>query len=80
MPSQVRLLPPPFRSRTGFAPSIYDRKLSRSGHAVLNQKRRVTLPRAACAEAGLQDGDRVRVRSEGDGRLVLERIEPPPAA
>jgi bifunctional DNA-binding transcriptional regulator/antitoxin component of YhaV-PrlF toxin-antitoxin module len=46
---------------------------------VINQKRRVTLPRHACIEAGLQDGDRVRVQSDGDGRLMLERIEPPPA-
>ena len=76
-PSQVRLLPPPFRSRPGFAPSKYDRALGRNGQAVLNQKRRVTLPRQACVEAALQDGDRVRVRSDGDGRLVLERIEPP---
>jgi hypothetical protein len=77
-PSQVRLLPPPFRSRPGLRPSKYDRKTGRSGEAVLNQKRRVTLPRQACIEAGLQDGDRVHVRSEGDGRIVLERIEPPP--
>ncbi len=77
-PSQVRLLPPPFRSRSGFQPSKYDRKLGRSGQAVINQKRRVTLPRQACIEASVQDGDRVRVRSDGDGRLVLERIEPPP--
>jgi hypothetical protein len=79
MPSQVRLLPPPFRPRPGYPPSVYDRKLSRSGHAILNQKRRVTLPRAACIQAGLQDGDRVYVRSEGDGRMVLERMDPPPA-
>jgi hypothetical protein len=39
----------------------------------------VTLPRQSCIEAGLQDGDRLRVHSEGDGRVVLERIEPPPA-
>ncbi len=78
-PSQVRLLPPPFRPRPGFAPSRYDRKPGRRGQAVINRKRRVTLPRQACVEAGLQDGDRVRVRSDGDGRLVLERIEPPPA-
>jgi antitoxin component of MazEF toxin-antitoxin module len=38
----------------------------------------VTLPRLACNEAGLQDGDRVRVRSDGDGRLIIDRIEPPP--
>jgi PD-(D/E)XK endonuclease len=78
-PSQVRLLPPPFRPRPGFQPSKYDRKAGRAGEAVLNQKRRVTLPRQACNEAGLQDGDRMRVRSDGDGRLVIERIEPPPA-
>ena len=76
--SQVRILPPPFQSRSGFPPSKYDRKLGRSGVAVLNQKRRVTLPRLACVEAGLQDGDRVRVRCDGDGRIMLERIEPPP--
>jgi hypothetical protein len=79
MPSQVRLLPPPFKPRPGFAHSKYDRKPGKRGQAVLNQKRRVTLPRQACVEAGLQDGDRVRVRSAGDGQLVLERIEPPPA-
>jgi hypothetical protein len=39
----------------------------------------VTLPQQACIEAGLQDDDRLLVRSEGDGRVVLERIEPPPS-
>ncbi len=77
-PSQVRILPPPFRPRSGFQPSAYDRKLGRGGQAVVNGKRRVTLPRESCIEAGLQDGDRLHVRSEGDGRVVLERIEPPP--
>jgi hypothetical protein len=77
-PSQVRLLPPPFRPRSGFQPSKYDRKLGQGGAAILNQKRRVTLPRKACIEAGIQDGDRVDVRHDGDGRIVLERIEPPP--
>jgi hypothetical protein len=76
-PSQVRLLPPPFRPRPGFPPSKYDRMTGRNGQAVLNQKRRVTLPRQACIGAGLQDGDRVFVRSDGDGRLVLERLDPP---
>jgi hypothetical protein len=77
-PSQVRILPPPFRARSGFQPSDYDRKAGRAGEAILNQKRGVTLPRLACNEAGLQDGDRVRVRSDGDGRLIIDRIEPPP--
>jgi hypothetical protein len=46
-PSQVRILPPPFRPRPGFRPSKYDRKLGRGGEAVVNQKRRVTIPRQA---------------------------------
>jgi bifunctional DNA-binding transcriptional regulator/antitoxin component of YhaV-PrlF toxin-antitoxin module len=52
--------------------------LGRSGQAIVNQKRRVTLPRRACIEAGLQGDDRLLVRSEGDGRVVLERVDPPP--
>jgi hypothetical protein len=77
-PTQVRILPPPFRPRPGFQPSKYDRKRGRGGQAIINGKRRVTLPRESCIEAGLQDGDRVRVRGDGDGLVVLERIEPPP--
>ncbi len=77
-PSQVRILPPPFQPRSGFPPSRFDRRLSRGGEAILNQKRRLTIPRKACIEARMQDGDRVRVRSDGDGRLAIERIEPPP--
>jgi hypothetical protein len=78
-PSQVRILPPPFRRRPGFPRSNYDRKPGRAGRAVLNQKRRVTLPRQVCDDAGLQDGDHLHVRGDGDGRLILERIEPPPS-
>jgi Holliday junction resolvase-like predicted endonuclease len=77
-PSQVRILPPPFRSRPGFQRSKYERMRGRSGQCLINQKRRVTLPLQACIEAGLQDEDRLNVRSDGDGRVVLERIEPPP--
>jgi len=39
----------------------------------------VTIPQVACTGAGLQEDDRLLVRSEGDGRVVLERVEPPPA-
>jgi hypothetical protein len=39
----------------------------------------VTLPARVCIEAGLQNADRLQVRSEGDGHVVLERVEPPPA-
>jgi hypothetical protein len=38
----------------------------------------VTLPSQVCVEASLQDDDRLQVRSGGDGRVILERIEPPP--
>jgi hypothetical protein len=34
----------------------------------------VTLPQQAVMEAGLDVGDRLRVRSHGYGRVVLERI------
>jgi hypothetical protein len=79
-PSQVRILPPPFRPRPGFQRSNYERSRGQNGQCLINQKRRVTLPQQACIEAGLQDDDRLLVRSEGDGRVVLERIEPPPSA
>jgi hypothetical protein len=76
-PSQVRILPPPFRPRPGFQASRYDRRLSRGGQAIVNAKRRVTLPRAVCVQARLAPGDRLRARAETDGRVVLERIDPP---
>jgi PD-(D/E)XK endonuclease len=78
-PSQVRILPPPFRPRPGFQRSKYERSRGRSGQCLINQKRRVTLQQQACIEAGLQDEDRLHVQSDGDGRVVLERIDPPPA-
>jgi hypothetical protein len=34
----------------------------------------VTIPRTPCEEAGLVAGDRLRVRAEGNGRVVFERI------
>jgi hypothetical protein len=74
-PSQVRLLPPPLPPRgSGFEPSKYDRRLSRSGQTTINEKRKVTLPRKAVIEAGLDVGDRLRVCSHGYGRVLLERI------
>ena len=82
-PSQVRILPPPSPAperppRPGFKPSKYERKLGRSGQAIINQKRRVNIPQKPFFEAGFELGDRVRVRSDGYGRVVLERIELPP--
>lgn len=79
-PSQVRILPPPFRPRPGFQRSRYERSRGQAGQCLINQKRRVTLPQQACIDAGLQNEDRLLVRSDGDGRVVLERIDPPPGA
>ena len=52
-----------------------ERKLARSGHALLRQKRQTTIPKRPCAEAGLRVGDRMRVRADGPGRIVFERAE-----
>jgi Holliday junction resolvase-like predicted endonuclease len=82
-PSQVRLLPPPLSSTDSdspgspaprFQPSKYERRLGKSGQAVINQKRRLTLPQQALAFAGLRDGDRVQARADGPGRIVLEKV------
>jgi hypothetical protein len=83
MPSQVRILPPPSSSpeprddRKLLRPSKRERKLGRSGHGVINQKRRVTIPQSAFFPAGFQPGDRLRARSDGPGRVILEQAELP---
>ena len=75
LPSQVRILPPPLpRQESGFKRTKYERKLARSGQTTINEKRKVTLPQRAVLEAGLDVGDRLRVRSHGYGRIVMERI------
>ena len=56
-----------------FKPSKYERKLGKRSEALINQKRRVTLPQRALLEAGLRDGDRVRARADGPGRIMLEK-------
>ncbi len=67
----------PIASPRPTKPTNYERKLGQGGHAVINQKRRVTIPQRPFFEAGLENGSRVRVRSDGPGRLVLEQIELP---
>jgi bifunctional DNA-binding transcriptional regulator/antitoxin component of YhaV-PrlF toxin-antitoxin module len=75
LPSQVRILPPPLpRRASGFNRTKYERKLGRSGQTTINAKRKITIPQQAVLEAGLDVGDRLRVRSHGYGRIVLERI------
>lgn len=76
MSSQVRILPPPLPPReSGFKRTRYDRQLGRSGQTTINEKRKVTLPQQAVLEAGLDVGDRLRVRSHGYGRVVLELVD-----
>ena len=63
MPTQVRILPPPSSTR----------------QVLLRPKRQATFPKAACEEAGITSGDRLRVQADGPGRIVFEKIdgEPP---
>jgi PD-(D/E)XK endonuclease len=77
MPSQVRILPPPSPQIPGPLGDITksERTVARSGHALLRQKRQTTIPKRPCAEAGLEIGDRMRVRADGPGRIVMERAE-----
>jgi hypothetical protein len=58
MPTEVRILSPPFSSR----------------HALLRPKRQITIPKLPCEEAGVVPGDRMRVKADGPGRVVFERI------
>jgi len=40
---------------------------------VINQKLRANLPQSAVLAATLRDGDLVRARPQGPGRIVLEK-------
>ena len=64
-------------SRPCFKPSKYERKLGRMCQATINQKRRVNIPYQLFLYVSFELGVEVRVTSEGDGRVVLERIESP---
>jgi Holliday junction resolvase-like predicted endonuclease len=69
--------PSPISSPRPVEPSNYERKPGQNGEAVINQKRRITIPQHPFFEAGLENGGRVRVRSVGPGRLLIEQIELP---
>ena len=60
MPTQVRILPPP--------------STTSSRQILLRPKRQMTIPKGPAEEAGVVPGDRLRVRADGPGRVVLERI------
>jgi PD-(D/E)XK endonuclease len=76
-PSEVRILPPPLAAPRPVKPTNYERKPGRNGEAVINQKRRLTIPQRPFFEAGFANGGRVRVRADGPGRIVVEQIELP---
>jgi hypothetical protein len=59
MPTQVRILPPPSTVR----------------QVLLRPKLQVTFPKAPCEEAGITAGDRLRVQSDGPGRILFEKID-----
>lgn len=58
-------------------PTNYERKPGQRGEAVINQKRRLTIPQRPFFEAGFANAGRVRVRADGPGRLIVEQIELP---
>jgi Holliday junction resolvase-like predicted endonuclease len=76
-PSEVRILPPPLASSRRVRPTNYERKPGQRGEAVINQKRRITIPQRPFFEAGFENGGRVRVRAVGPGRMLVEQIELP---
>jgi PD-(D/E)XK endonuclease len=76
-PSQVRLLPPPLASSRPVKPTNYERKPGQRGEAVINQKRRITIPQRPFFQAGFANGGKVHVRADGPGRIVIEQIELP---
>jgi bifunctional DNA-binding transcriptional regulator/antitoxin component of YhaV-PrlF toxin-antitoxin module len=39
-------------------------------------KRRITLPRTVSEAAGLEVGDRLQIRADGVGRVVMEKAVP----
>jgi Holliday junction resolvase-like predicted endonuclease len=67
----------PIASPRAVEPTNHERKPGQNGEAVINQKRRLTIPQRPFFEAGFANGGRVRVRADGPGRLVVEQIELP---
>ena len=67
----------PIAAHRRIRPTNYERKPGKNGQAVINQKRRITIPQRPFYEAGFANGGRVRVRADGPGRIVVEQIELP---
>jgi hypothetical protein len=75
-PSQVRILPPPSAASRRTDRPRWERTQARSGQTIVGAKRRLGIPMSAFDDAELSIGDRMRVRADGPGRVILERIEP----
>jgi hypothetical protein len=76
-PTQVRILPPPSNETPAATRSQAPLPLPHLdvGHAVIWTKRRMTIPRFPFDAAGIEVGNTLRVRAEGAGRLLVERID-----
>jgi hypothetical protein len=61
-------------------PTRYERKLGQRCEAVINQKRRVTIPQKPFFQAGLENGSRIRVTAISAGRVLLEQVSLPEGA
>lgn len=69
--------PSPIASSRPIKPSNYERKPGQRGEAVINQKRRITIPQRPFFEAAFENAGRVRVRAVGPGRMLIEQIDLP---
>jgi hypothetical protein len=69
--------PTPVASGRAVRPTNRDRKLGKQGRAIINQKRRMTIPQGPFFEAGFVNEGKVAVRADGPGRIIVEQIELP---
>ena len=76
MPTQVRILPPPLPI-PGMPAELGSRP---EAQAAIWGKRRITLPSKVSQAAGLEVGDRLQIRADGIGRVVMEKAAQNPVA
>ncbi len=69
--------PTPVAAAKPVRPTKRDRGLGKQGRAIINQKRRMTIPQAAFFEAGFLNESIVAVRALGPGRMIVEQVELP---
>lgn len=49
--------------------------LKRAGRSRISSKHQITIPIGAFSEAGLREGDVVRVEAQGRGRVLIARLD-----